>query len=137
FTISRFVLAASCVLCVFCVAPKAHSQERPSDTLLTVNRYLHYETATDPRVSPDGSQVVWSRRYVDKMKDNFESALWLVNADGSKQRFLVKGGSAVWSPDGTRIAYLAEGEPGGPQVWVRYMDAEGSTLQVTQLQRMP
>jgi hypothetical protein len=28
-----------------------------------------------PRVSPDGSQLVWSRRYVDKMKDNFESAL--------------------------------------------------------------
>ena len=69
------------------------------------------------------------------MKDNFESALWLMNADGTKQRFLVKGGNAVWSPDGSRIAYLAEGEPGGAQVWVRYMDAEGSTLQVTRLQR--
>ena len=26
------------------------------------------------------------------MKDNFESALWLMNADGTRQRFLVKGG---------------------------------------------
>jgi hypothetical protein len=59
-----------------------------------------------------------------------------MNADG-KQRYLVKGGSAVWSPDGTRIAYLAEGEPGGTQVWVRYMDAEGSTLQVTGCSRSP
>ena len=43
----------------------AWAQEKPSDSLLTVNRYLDYETATDPRVSPDGSQLVWSRRYVD------------------------------------------------------------------------
>ena len=128
--ISRFVVAAVCALCVFCVAPAAHSQERPSDTLLTVNRYLDYETAAEPRVSPDGTQLIWTRRYVDKMKDNFESALWLMNADGTKQRFLVKGGGATWSPDGSRIAYLAEGEPGGMQVWVRYMDAEGATLQV-------
>lgn len=113
------------------------SQERPSDTLLTVNRYLDYETAGEPKVSPDGSQVIWTRRYVDKMKDNFESALWLMNADGGRQRFLVEGGGAVWSPDGSRIAYLAEGEPGGPQIWVRYMDAEGATLQVTRVPRAP
>ncbi len=113
------------------------AQERPSDTLLTVDRYLDYETAGDPKASPDGSQVLWTRRFVDKMKDNFETALWLMNADGTKQRFLVKGGGAVWSPDGTRIAYLAEGEPGGNQIWVRYMDAEGATIQVTREQRAP
>lgn len=118
-------------------APFTWAQERPSDTLLTVNRYLDYETASEPRVSPDGNQVIWTRRYVDKMKDNFEAALWLMNADGTRQRFLAKGGSAVWSPDGSRIAYLAEGEPGGPQIWVRYMDAEGATLQATRLQRAP
>ena len=113
------------------------AQERPSDTLLTVNRYLDYETASQPKVSPDGSQVLWSRSSVDKMKDQFESALWLMNADGTKQRFLVKGSNAVWSPDGTRIAYLAEGEPGGNQIWVRYMDAEGATTQITREQRAP
>jgi Tol biopolymer transport system component len=128
----RLALAA----CVLSVAP-LFAQEKPSDSLLTVNRYLDYETAAEPRVSPDGSQVIWTRRYVDKMKDNFDAALWLMNADGSKQRYLVKGGNAVWSPDGSRIAYLAEGEPGGMQIWVRYMDAEGATLQVTRLQKAP
>jgi dipeptidyl aminopeptidase/acylaminoacyl peptidase len=79
--------------------------------------------------------VFWTRSSVDKMKDQFETGLWLMNADGSKQRFLVKGSNAVWSPDGTRIAYLAEGEPGGNQIWVRYMDAEGAITQVTREQK--
>ncbi|HEX9755205.1 MAG TPA: S9 family peptidase [Gemmatimonadales bacterium] len=113
------------------------AQERPSDTLLTVNRYLDYETVGAPRVSPDGSQVIWTRSSVNKMKDLFESGLWLMNADGAKQRFLVKGSNPVWSPDGSRIAYLADGEPGGSQVWVRYMDAEGSTIQITRELKAP
>src|SRR6187455_40112 len=97
------------------VSSSAAAQEKPSDTLLTVGRYLDYETVSDPQPSPDGSQVIFTRRFVDKMKDQFETALWIMNADGSRQRFLAKGANAVWSPDGTRIAYLAEGEPKGSQ----------------------
>ncbi len=91
------------------------AQQQSADTLLSVNRFLDYETVAEPVVSPDGSQVIFTRRSVDKMKDVFETALWIMNADGTKQRFLVKGSSAVWSPDGSRIAFLAEGEPGGAQ----------------------
>ncbi|MGQ0702943.1 MAG: S9 family peptidase [Gemmatimonadales bacterium] len=119
------------------IAAPLVAQEKPSDTLLTVSRFLDYETVSDPRPSPDGSQVIFTRRAVDKLKDQFETGLWLMNADGSKLRFLVKGSNAVWSPDGTRIAYLAEGEPGGPQVFVRYMDAEGAVTQTTKVQRAP
>jgi dipeptidyl aminopeptidase/acylaminoacyl peptidase len=113
------------------------AQEKPSDTLLTVGRYLDYETVSDPQPSPDGSQVIFTRRAVDKMKDSFESALWVMNADGSRLRFLVKGANAVWSPDGTRIAYLAEGEPKGSQIYVRYMDPEGAVTQVTRSLQPP
>ncbi|HEX9895656.1 MAG TPA: S9 family peptidase, partial [Gemmatimonadales bacterium] len=128
----RYLLVASAAL----LSPTLlTAQERPSDTLLTVNRYLDFESVSQPKVSPDGSQVFWTRSSVDKMKDQFETGLWLMNADGSKQRFLVKGSNAVWSPDGTRIAYLAEGEPGGNQIWVRYMDAEGAITQVTREQK--
>src|SRR5688572_14351109 len=95
------------------------AQERPSDTLLTVGRYLDYETVLDPRVSPDGSQVIFTRRSVDKMKDSFESTLWIMSADGGRLRFLSKGSNPVWSPDGSRIAFLLEGEPGGNQLHIR------------------
>jgi dipeptidyl aminopeptidase/acylaminoacyl peptidase len=113
------------------------AQERPSDTLLTVGRYLDYETVSEPRVSPDGSQVIFTRRSVNKLKDNWESSLWIMNADGTRQRFLAKGSNAVWSPDGARIAYLAEAEPGGNQIHVRWMDAEGAVTQLTREQHAP
>ena len=119
------------------VAATAVAQEKPTDTLLTVGRYLDFETVSDPQSSPDGSQVIFTRRSVDKMKDQFEAGLWIMNADGSKLRFLVKGSNAVWSPDGSRIAYLAEGEPTGQQLYVKYMDAEGAITQVTHVQRSP
>src|SRR5438045_2981120 len=112
------------------------SQPRPADSLLTVERYLDYETVASPRVSPDGSQVIYTRRSIDRMKDVWQSSLWIVGPDGTRNRFLAKGSSPVWSPDGTRIAYLAEGE-GGLQVFVRWMDAEGAVSQVTRVSETP
>ena len=109
------------------------AQEKKADTLLTVDKYLDFEQVGEPRVSPDGSQITYTRRWVNKLEDRFESSLWIMNADGSKNRFLTTGGSAVWSPDGTRIAYLADGKPSGTQIFVRWMDAEGATTQVTTL----
>src|SRR5687768_15169675 len=115
------------------LAPALPAQEVRSDTLFTVEKYLDYEQVADPQISPDGSQVIYTRRYVDKLADRWESALWLVNADGSKNRFLLKGSNARWSPDGTRIVFQADGEPIGTQIFVRWMDAEGATSQITRV----
>ncbi len=115
----------------------ARGQEKQSDTLLTVNHYLDYETVGEPRISPDGARVLYTRRWVNKQEDRWDTAIWMMNADGSENRFLVKGGGAVWSPDGTRIAYLAEGEPKGAQIFVRWMNAEGAISQVTRVDRAP
>jgi dipeptidyl aminopeptidase/acylaminoacyl peptidase len=136
----RFVVLAAATTLV--AGGPLPAQERPSDTLLTVGKYLDYETVGTPAVSPDGSQVIFARRSVDKMKDEFTSALWIMNADGSKLRFLVKGSGPTWSPDGSRIAYLGEvpgsgTEPGRSQIFVRYMDAEGAVTQVTNVQQTP
>jgi dipeptidyl aminopeptidase/acylaminoacyl peptidase len=119
------------------VPPRASAQEKRADTLLTVEKYLDFEQVGEPRLSPDGTQIIYSRRAVNKLEDKFESSLWIMNADGSKNRFLATGGNPVWSPDGTRIAYLAEGKPSGTQIFVRYMDAEGATSQVTTLSDGP
>jgi dipeptidyl aminopeptidase/acylaminoacyl peptidase len=137
----RFLVRSACFTIVLLgagVAPTgAVAQERPSDTLLTVNHYLDYETVSQPQVSPDGSRIIYTRRWVNKQEDKWETALWLVNADGTENRFLTKGSGAVWSPDGTRIAYVHEGEPKGAQVFVRWMNAEGATSQVTRVEHSP
>ena len=131
---------AHLALVVAVVSPvKLLSQETPSDTLLTVDHFMDFERVGDPQISPDGSQIVYTRSRVDKMADRWESELWMMNADGSRKRFLLKGSGARWSPDGTRIAYLAPSDPGGggPQIFVRWMDAEGATSQITHVEEAP
>src|SRR5216117_4538854 len=113
------------------------AQETASDTLLTVNHYLDWEQVADPQVSPDGSQILYTRRWVNKIEDRWDAGLWIMNADGSRNRFLVKGSNARWSPDGTRIAFLADGEPKGTQLFVRWMDAEGAVTQITRVEETP
>jgi len=129
-------MSIAAVLAV-CLSPAVAAQETASDTLLTVNHYLDWEQVADPQVSPNGAQIVYTRRWVNKIEDRWDSGLWIVNADGSKNRFLVKGSNAHWSPDGSRIAYLADGEPKGTQVFVRWMDADGAPSQIPRVTETP
>ena len=112
------------------------AQQRPAGKLALAD-YLDWENVQAPRLSPDGRQVIFTRRWVDKLNDRWESSLWIMNVDGSRLRFLVTGSDAQWSPDGTRIAYIARGEPSGSQVFVRWMDAEGASSQVTRVTSPP
>jgi dipeptidyl aminopeptidase/acylaminoacyl peptidase len=118
-------------------AAPAAAQPAPPENAFSVARILDYQTAADARLSPDGSQVVYTRRWVDRQNDRWETALWVMNADGSRNRFLARGSAAIWSPDGRRLAYLAPGEPTGTQVWVRWMDGDPSATQVTRVDRAP
>ena len=104
---------------------------------LTVDRYLSWEDITDAQLSPDGRQIIYSRRWVDPVNDGWDNSLWIINNDGTRNRFLVDGSSPRWSPDGTRIAFLAEGKTGGIQIFVRWMDAEGATSQISRLSKSP
>ena len=104
---------------------------------LTLDLYLDMETVAEPQLSPDGSQIVYTRGWIDKVNDKRESALWIMNTDGSRNRFLAKGSAARWSPSGDRIAYTSQGEPKGSQIFVRWMDAEGASSQVTRVEQAP
>src|ERR1044072_3060500 len=103
---------------------------------LTVDLWLDWESIASPQISPDGSQIVYTRRWTDKVNDKDESDVWIVNSDGSKNRFLVKGSSPEWSPDGKRIVYVANGQPSGAQIFVKWMDT-GEENQQTHLQSSP
>ncbi len=104
------------------------AQNTVANDRLNLDLYWEYETVSDPQLSPDGAQIIYTRGWIDKINDKRESSLWIMNADGSKNRFLVRGSSARWSPSGDRIVYTAQGDPKGSQIFVRYMDAEGADL---------
>src|SRR5438046_4124508 len=71
------------------------------------------------------------------MNDKGASSIWLMNPDGTRPRQLVQGSDVKWSPDGSRIAYVGKGEPSGSQIFVRWMDAEGATTQISHLTETP
>ncbi len=98
--------------------------------LFTVERYFDLEQVASPMISPDGNHIVFSRSHVDVMNDRWTGMLWAMDADGGHQQQLVEGSGAQWSPDGTRIAYLAAAS-GKTQLWVRYMDGSNGVIQVT------
>jgi TolB protein len=63
--------------------------------------------ASEPAWSPDGSRIAYTHA----------AGIWVMNADGSKQRPLLETlvdvrrrvGSPAWSPDGRSVAYVAGG----------------------------
>ncbi len=135
FLLATFAILAPLAAPATLATPALAAQS--TDDRLTVDRYLDWEGVGDPQISPDGGRIVYTRRWVNKLADNWESALHLMNADGSRPRFLVEGSSPRWSPDGTRVLFTAPDDRGRPQLFVRWMDEEGAVTQVTRVERTP
>jgi dipeptidyl aminopeptidase/acylaminoacyl peptidase len=133
----RLSLATVCATVVALGAAALRAQETRSDALLTTDHWLDWERVNDAQIAPDGSRVVYTRQHVNKLEDKWESELWIVNVDGSQNRLLVKGSAARWSADGKRLAYLADGEPKGSQIFVRWVDVDGPATQITHVADAP
>jgi TolB protein len=70
--------------------------------------------------SPDGKSILFT-----KLKEQGDIALMIAKADGTEPKALVEGKAAFpqFSPDGKKIAYMAEG--GGNQADLFIMDIDG------------
>ena len=101
------------------------------------------ETVSGPAIAPDSSAIVFTRGWVDKMKDQGRSNLWVATgwneAAGIKLRELTSGNwrdsSPVWSPDGKRIAFLSDRD-GTTQIHVIWADTR-EVAQLTRLEKAP
>jgi dipeptidyl aminopeptidase/acylaminoacyl peptidase len=93
----------------------------------------------DPQVSPDGAQVIFTRNYADIATDRRLGEIWVMPTAGGERRLLIGGKAGAsgvrWSPDGTRIAYVAP-LAGKPQIHVMRL-AEGIGRAITTLASAP
>ncbi len=79
---------------------------------ITAEDLYLFNTVTEVRISPDGKNVVYSVQRVDRKTEKKYTNLWVVSADDAAPRQFTTGdqndGSACWSPDGGKIAFLSD-----------------------------
>src|SRR5262249_10550044 len=113
----------SVIAVLFSLSAVALAQPKPR--LLDKETFMNMESVGNPEISPDGKQIIFTRTWVDKVKDQYRSNLWIVDVDGSRVRELTSGTrndtSPVWSPDGKRVAFLSDRD-GANQLSVMWLD---------------
>ncbi len=113
--------------------------EEEKNKLLTKETFMEMESIQSPAISPDGKQILFTRRWADKMDDHFRSNLWIVDTAGKRVRELTHGNwrdfSPVWSPDGKKIAFLSDRD-GTTQIHVLWLDTR-EVAQLTHVEREP
>ena len=59
------------IFLVFC----SYSQEK---TRLSLEHYKNYEWTSNPTLSPDGEQILYSRTWINLIDDKRETDLWII-----------------------------------------------------------
>ena len=106
-------------------------------TRLSLEHYKNYEWTSNPKLSPNGKHIIYSKTWINLVDDKRETDLWIINNDGSSNRFFLNGSNGKWSPDGNRIAFTKKGKPNGTQIFVKYLGIEGEPTQITKLEKSP
>jgi dipeptidyl aminopeptidase/acylaminoacyl peptidase len=138
----RRAYSCSYLLCALLISTSGaiRAQEKEATNIFGPAAVFELEYVADPQISRDGSQVVYVRTFLDIMTDRERSNLWIVNYDGSEHRPLLTGqqnfSSPRWSPDGSKLLYVASDENSKQQLFLRWMDT-GQTAILTHLERGP
>jgi dipeptidyl aminopeptidase/acylaminoacyl peptidase len=102
-----------------------------SQSPFTVADMLSLKRVGMPELSPDGKTIAYTIGTVDKDSNRTTNQIWLVNLDGTQKRQITSESSSSsspkWSPDGSRIAFIA-----GGQIWTMSPNGE-DRVQVTNI----
>jgi dipeptidyl aminopeptidase/acylaminoacyl peptidase len=112
-----------------CLLPFINFAQSPALRNLQPNDVYRLSNMGSPKISPEGSWILYNLSTVDSAKDKFKAKLFMVSADGKETVSLTEQTKTVsnynWSPDGKYISFLAAGaiEEEGSQFYL--MDRRG------------
>jgi dipeptidyl aminopeptidase/acylaminoacyl peptidase len=114
---------------VFAVA--AHSLGAQQRHPITFDDFAAVRAVSDPQLSPDGRAVLYSVRTTDVAANRRTGKTYVIAVSGGARRLFpgadVNASEARWSPDGRRVAYIAN-----DQLWVADADG-GNRVQLSKL----
>ena len=114
------------MLAVAVAVPGMAQVQKPSFKPLDV---FDLQWVADPQISPDGRSIAYVRMRFDIKTDRPRGTIWLVGVDGRHARPLSSAptsGSPRWSPDGSRIAYVAHDADGSSQLFMYWLESGAS-----------
>jgi dipeptidyl aminopeptidase/acylaminoacyl peptidase len=113
--VSLMILA---VVCGGIFAASALAQETtkvaqaPASTVPTIDQSLEWQSAFNPKISPDGKRVVYEVQKTNWEENAFERNLWIGDIVSGETHALTTAKKSstnpAWSPDGRWIAFLSD-----------------------------
>ena len=118
------------ILAVSPMAPLIAAEKRPME----IQDLFRFKRVADPRISPDGKNVVYQVTTVNYEENKSTTNLWIASTDGkSFPRQLTTSAKSDkhprWSPDGKRILFESN-RSGDSQIWEIEIDG-GEAQQLT------
>ena len=117
----------------------------PNKDIMTTNKrpftaddLYHFKLVSDPQLSPDGAQVVFTVQRVDRVTEKKYTNLWIVAADGGEPRPLTHGdqidSQPRWGKNGRFIHFLSNrADEKQPQLYTLPLNG-GDARRLTDLQ---
>jgi dipeptidyl aminopeptidase/acylaminoacyl peptidase len=116
---------------VLITAATAYAAGRP----ITVNDLLSLPRISEPRLSPDGTRVVYTVAVPDLNTNRTARDAWMATLATGDTRALTTGGhegAARWSPDGKSIDFIST-RSGGMQLYLMNADDSGSAKPISSI----